>query len=299
VRTLLCAAAAVVLLGFATAAQARTVTLAYDAAFSHAQIVDKAPAGDSAGDRQVVSGTLREAGGRKVGTFSFTCVYVAIVDGDAHERCTGTGGTGDGRIAFRGPARKSDEDHAWTFTGTSGALKGARGTGAVHDPTQHDSIVVITAKLTGHGRLRDGVVPRPAANRAFMTHVTKDCDATRAAYSKLPPFPFADFDPLNPDPAQLQQVGQFFSGAGDARPPERTLVNRLKALGRPPVASSFWSPVVPAVRTLITSQGKQTTDALNSDVARFVADVRAADLLTEHESFVTRAFGVPRCDFSG
>jgi hypothetical protein len=55
-------------LAFAVPAQARKVTLAFDAVYTHAQVVDNAPAGDSVGDRQVAGGDLRDVTGKKVGT---------------------------------------------------------------------------------------------------------------------------------------------------------------------------------------------------------------------------------------
>lgn len=280
----------------ATPAQARTVTLAYDAVYSHAQIIDRAPAGDSVGDRQVVSGRLHSYGGRTVGSFQFVCRYVAIVNGDAHERCTGTGQTGDGKIEFSGPALKSDQSHSWTFKGVSGALRGAHGHGAVHDATMNDSVVVITATTASSARLPDGVVPRPAANRRFIKRATAACATEHRALRKLPPFPFTDFDPLNPDPSQLPAVGQFFGGPGDARPLERTLVKALARLGRPKAGAKIWRGVTSGLPKLIAGQTEQIDAALASDVARFVASVHAGDRIVEPLSFATRAFGAPGCD---
>ena len=287
---------ALVVLAFAPVAQARTVTLAYDAVYAHATVVDNAPAGDSVGDRQVADGSLHAYGGKRVGTFRFVCRYVAIVNGDAHEQCTGTGGTADGKISFSGPARKSDVDHTWTFRGVSGALRGARGRGAVHDATGNDSVVVITAKLARPAHLPDGVVPRVVANRGFIRKATAACAAEHRGLRQLPPFPLNDFDPLNPDPSQLPTVGQFFNGPGDARPLERTLIRRLTKLGRPKVGASIWRAVTRGLPKLIAGQTEQTNAALASDVARFVAAVHGGDRIVEPFSFAARAFGAPGCD---
>jgi hypothetical protein len=290
--------AAVAVLAFAASAQARRVTLAYDAVYTHATVVDNAPAGDSVGDRQVAGGSLRDIAGRKVGTFEFVCRYVAIVNGDAHEQCTGTGGTRDGKISFSGPARKSDIDHTWTFKGTSGVLRGAHGRGLVHDATMNDSVVIIDATLARRGKLPDGVVPRTPANRRFIRRATAACTTEAKGLRALPPFPLTDFDPLDPDPSQLPTVGQFFNGAGDARPLERTLIKRLKKLGKPPDGASIWRRVTGGLPKLIAGQTEQIDAALASDVARFVAAVRAGDRIVEPYSFATRAFGVARCDLT-
>jgi hypothetical protein len=293
------ALAALAVLGLtASAAQARTVTLAYDAVYAHATVIDNAPAGDSVGDRQVASGSLHAYGGRRVGTFHFVCRYVAIVNGDAREHCTGAGRTADGKIAFSGPARKSDIDHSWALEGLSGALRGARGRGAVHDATANDSIVVITARLARPAHLPDGVVPRSAANRSFIRNATAACAAEHRGLRGLPRFPLDNFDPLNPDPAQLPTVGRFFNGPGDARPLERTLIKRLGKLGRPKVGASIWRGVTRGLPKLSAGQTEQIDAALASDVARFVAAVHAGDRIAAPFSFATRAFGVPGCDLT-
>jgi hypothetical protein len=283
-------------LAFAVPAQARKVTLAFDAVYTHAQVVDNAPAGDSVGDRQVAGGDLRDITGKKVGTFQFVCRYVAIVDGDAHEHCTGTGGTRDGRISFAGPARKSDIDHTWTFKGTTGALSGAHGRGLVHDATMNDSVVIIEATLSRAAKLPDGEVPRSPANRRFIKRAVAACATEHKALRALPPFPLTNFDPLNPDPSQLPSVGQFFSGPGDARPLERALIKRLKKLGRPTEGAAIWRRVTGGLPKLIAGQTEQTDAALASDVARFVAAVHAGDRIVEPLSFATRAFGAAGCD---
>jgi hypothetical protein len=283
-------------LAFAVPAQARSVTLAYDAVYTHAQVVDNAPAGDSVGDRQVAGGNLRDVTGKKVGTFQFVCRYVAIVDGDAREHCTGTGGTRNGSIRFSGPARKSDIDHTWKFEGITGALRGAHGRGLVHDATMNDSVVIIEATLSRAGRLPDGVVPRGPANRRFIKRATAACATEHKALRALPPFPLTNFDPLNPDPSQLPSVGQFFDGPGDARPLERALIKRLKKLGRPTEGAAIWRRVTSGLPKLIAGETEQTNAALASDVARFVAAVHAGDRIVESLSFATRAFGAPGCD---
>ena len=270
--------------------------MAYDAVYTHATVVDTAPAGDSVGDRQVAGGTLHAYGGRRVGTFRFVCTYVAIVNGNAHERCSGSGQTADGKLAFSGPARKSEIDHSWKLRGLTGGLRGARGSGAVHDATVDDSVVVITVELAHPAHLPDGVVPRSPANRRFIRKATAACAAEHRGITRLPPFPLTDFDPLNPDPSQLPKVGQFFNGPGDARPLERTLIKRLAKLGRPRVGANIWRGVTRGLPKLIASETEQTTAALASDVGRFVAAVHAGDRIVEPFSFAARAFGAPGCD---
>ncbi len=277
-------------------AHARAVTLVFDAVYRHAKVVDTTPVGDSVGDRQVVSGVLTDATGRRVGTFNFSCTYVKIVAGDAHERCTGAGASGDGAIRFSGPAVKSDVDHSWVFTGTSGALKGVHGRGLIHDPTTHDSIVVMEFSLARPVRFRDGVAPRSAANRTFVRQATRACILAGEAFRRGAPFPLASFDPLHPTAGQLAVVGRYFSGPGDARPIEHRLLGDLGSLGHPPTGTALWRDVISALKHILANQTRQTNAALREDVPGFVAAVRAGDPLAERLSLTTRAFGSPSCD---
>jgi hypothetical protein len=166
----------------------------------------------------------------------------------------------------------------------------------VHDATGNDSVTVITAKGVGPGRLADGVVPRAAADRRFIRRAVAACADEHRGLRALPAFPFSDFDPLNPDPSQLPAVGRFFSGPGDARPLERTLIKALSKLGRPKVGARIWRAVTSGLPKLIAGQTEQTDAALAADVARFVASVRAGDRIVEPFSFAARAFGAPGCD---
>ena len=284
--------------GTPEAAHARSVTLVFDAVYRHAKIVDVAPAGDSVGDKQVVSGILRDAAGNRVGRFHFSCVYVKIVAGDAHERCTGAGGSGDGSIRFNGPGVKSDVDHSWTFTGTSGPLTGANGRGRVHDATPNDSVVTMQFSLRAGVRLPDGVVPRSSANSAFVGGATRACNRARREFSSRPPFPLSNVDPLHPTAAQLRTVGQFFSGPGDARPIEHRLLHALAGLGRPTVGARLWSGFIAAVNRVLANQTRQTTTALAADIPGFIAAVHAGDPLAEAQSVAVRAFGSPSCDLT-
>jgi hypothetical protein len=74
------------------------------------------------------------------------------------------------------------------------------------------------------------------------------------------------------------------------------LIKRLKKLGAPPDGASIWRRVTGGLPKLIAGQTEQIDAALASDVARFVAAVKAGDRIVEPYSFATRAFGVARCD---
>src|SRR6185503_5612805 len=57
------------------------------------------PDSSHVGHRQIASGVLRDAAGRRLGGFRFTCVWTRILPGgDDLEHCTGAGRTADGRL---------------------------------------------------------------------------------------------------------------------------------------------------------------------------------------------------------
>jgi hypothetical protein len=278
----------------AAASPRRTVSLYFDAIFTKARFVDKAPAGDSPGDRQIASGPLRDARGRKVGSFSFTCVYKTIVAGDAHERCSGLAKTSDGRIDFAGPAIKSELDHTWSLSG-KGAVRGVSGSVVVHDVGDKESLVTATAHVPAGVSLRRGVIVRPAANHSYVGRADRACSAAADQFAKLPPFPFSDFDPLNPDPNELPSVGQFFSGPGNGDPIAQKLIADLGALGRPPAQRREWRSLTSAIAGELASADAQKQAALASQVPQFVATVKKGATLYRSRDVAASLFGAYAC----
>jgi hypothetical protein len=58
------------------------------------------------GHKQIVRGFASNTAGRRVGRFAITCRWIQILaDGDARERCTGSGTTAEGQLKFAGLTR--------------------------------------------------------------------------------------------------------------------------------------------------------------------------------------------------
>ncbi len=123
------------------ATRARATTLHLTAHFVHAALVDAAPQGPSAGDQQVVAGTLLR-GTKAVGRFGFVCEFLTT-GRNANEECTGTGRLSDGSITAQGFSRQSDDDHTWAVVGGTGAYRGASGQIAIHDVNDSTSDLTI------------------------------------------------------------------------------------------------------------------------------------------------------------
>ena len=289
-------AAAGIVLAAAAPASARPVTLALDASYTHQRLVDAAPAGASPGDRQEVRGVLHDVTGARQGTFRFTCRYTGVTPAGARERCSARATTRDGRLRLAGPGSTGTTDHTWAVTGTSGALRGARGTAALHDATQDASIAILRLTPRTGVRLRAAVVPRPAANAAFVRRARRACRAGAAALAARPAFPLDAFDPLHPSPAELAVVGAYFSGPGDPRPADLALVAALRHLGEPPRSARVWDRVPDRIDDEATLAGRQAQAATAQDVPGFVRTVQATAGVSEALSFAARAFGAPACD---
>jgi hypothetical protein len=290
------AIAALLIAPLAIAATTRQpVGLYFDADFVKLRFVDRPPAGDSVGDEQIASGTLADQASRTVGRLAFACRYRRIVDGDAIERCSGSGKTRDGRVRFDGPALKSAPDHTWRLTGGTGQFAGASGALVVHDIGDRESLATASVSLLPGHHLHVGVIVRPQANTAFVGRADKICATGTRSLSKLPPFPFDNFDPLHPDPRMLPPVGRFFTGAGDSRPALRARLAGLVQFGSPPAQRTVWSGYLRERENELANIEAQDTAALQSQVPAFVQTVKRAAKIYRGQALGATVFGAYEC----
>lgn len=294
--TLLSAFALAMSLGAASAAQPapRGQTLFFDAIYTRARTAG--PDANHVGHEQIASGVLRDAGGRNVGRFAFTCTWTRILAvGDALERCAGTGTTADDQVTVAGPARESDMTHTWRITNGTGAYHGARGTLLVRDLGPAETVITATVTPRRGVALRAGAIDRPAADTTFLAHANHICAQASRQLTALPPFPYPNFDPLRPDPALLPQVGAFFAGPGDPRPIFRTLYTQLRALGAPPANRSAWGRTLRARAAALTVINEQDAAALAANTPAFVNTVHASDRAYRQVAITATVFGAIRC----
>jgi hypothetical protein len=281
----------------ASVAAAGTVarqSLFFDATYTKAETAG--PPATEVGHVQLADGVLRDARGHAVGRFAFTCRWTAILAGDdARERCSGWARTADGRLDAVGPSRVSDEVHAWTVRGTSGAYRGTRGTVVVRDLGAAESLLSVTLSSPAPVRLRIAALPMAAANDGFRARANALCAAAARRLAAPPQFPFADFDPLHPDPELLPKVGRFFTGPGDPRPILRALDARLHALGRPPADTAAWARVLAARRRSLLLRDVQDRAALAADSDAFVRSVRHVSGAYRRVAVTATVFGATSC----
>jgi hypothetical protein len=282
-----------------------TQTLVFDAV-GRGSFVDQPPAGPSAGDTEHFTARLRDAGGRYVGTARSTCVFTKVIPNDVLERCSASGNTSEGTLSFGGVGHLRSMNPPWQVTGGTGAYKGAHGTLTFSADIPLDPNVPLAAgrffnvsvfTLTAHRRLHVGVVPRPAANNAFIRHANSACRATEAKAAQLPGFPFSNFDPFHPDKKLLPKVGRFFNQPARRRLP-RALLAQLEKLGQPAASSKAWRNVLGAHRAALTTETTQIKAALAANAPAFVRTVYQSARDYNQLVFASAVFGVQSCTFS-
>jgi len=127
--------------GAVASSGAASSTISLRAHFTQASLVDVDPAGFSAGDQQVVVGTLSRDG-KIVGRFGFVCEFLTTGD-KAQEQCEGTGRLARGTITVDGYSRMDQTDHTWAVGGGTGAYHSATGQALIHDLNDTTSDVTI------------------------------------------------------------------------------------------------------------------------------------------------------------
>ena len=112
----------------------RTITIKVRSQIDQAQLVDNAPAGDSAGDVLVFTERLFDLNGKRIGSDAASCVRLF----DVTSLCTGTYTLPGGRVMVQlvqpGPTGTYDQ----AITGGTGRFAGARGTVRVAQQSNGD-----------------------------------------------------------------------------------------------------------------------------------------------------------------
>ncbi|HTP23395.1 MAG TPA: hypothetical protein VMJ65_27570 [Solirubrobacteraceae bacterium] len=268
-------------------------TLFFDAVFTRARTAG--PGVTHVGHRQIVTGVLRDASGRRAGTFSFTCTWTKVERGRASESCVASASTPDGRLDATGPSRSNSVTHTWRLTGGTGLYRDASGTVSVRDLGEREALLSLAVITSDNTSLHTGKVARPPANDAFIARANGLCERAAAELASLPPFPFEDFDPLHPDVSTLPAVGAFFTGAGDPRPTFGALDAGLRELGPPAGERAVWRQALRAHARELAVINEQDRAALAGDVAAFVQSVHHTVATFRQIAITATVFGATHC----
>ena len=104
---------------------------------------------------------------------------------------------------------------------------------------------------------------------AFRTRALAACQDALAEKKVWPSFPAGSFDPSNPDPAKLGQVGTWLDAA--VQPVFDDWVTGMTGLGAPASGGPAWDALVKEVRTTAQLNAEQAAAAKAGDAAGFVA----------------------------
>lgn len=268
-------------------------TLFFDAVFTHAQTAG--PGVTHVGHRQIVTGVLRDASDRRAGTFAFTCTWTKVERGRASESCVASALTADGRLDAAGPSQSNSFTHKWRLEGGTGLYRDASGTVSVRDLGEREALLSVAVITPDYVDLHAGKLVRPSANDGFIAEANSLCRRAAAQLATLPPFPFATFDPLHPDPSVLPEVGAFFTGPGDPRPILAALNSGLRGLGEPARNGTVWRALLGARDQELRVIDEQNRAALAADVPMFVRSVHDSVANFRQIAITATAFGATRC----
>ncbi len=268
-------------------------TLVFDAILTNAR--SDGPGPKHVGHRQIASGLLRDATGRRTGTFSLTCTWTRVEPGGASESCRASALTSDGRLDAAGPSQSNGVMHTWRLTGGTGLYRSASGNISLRDLGERETLLSAAVRTPANASLHAGKVSRPAADRAFVARADDLCRRAGIGLANLPPFPFSSFDPLHPDPPVLPDVGAFFTGPGDPRPILSGLDTRLHELGQPPRESGVWRAAMRAREHELTVIDEQDRAALAADVPSFVRSVHQSAADFRQIAIAETVFGTLGC----
>ena len=289
----LAAGAAVTPVAAAGSTRGQARTLFFDAIFTHGRMAGSRDT--HLGQRQMAMGMLRDARGRQVGSFRFTCTWTSVGPAGARERCTGSAVTSDGRLDAAGPSRSNAVTHRWRLTGGTGRYRCASGTLIVRDLGDREALLSTVVTNRRRLALGAGVVRRPTVNDQFIARADDLCAPAASELAQLPPFPFTAFDPLRPDPSVLPAVGAFFTGPGDPRPIARALNTQLRELGQPARERRAWRLAMRDRDRELAIMDEQDRAALARDVPGFIRSVHDNAGNFRQIAITETVFGTDRC----
>ena len=128
---------------------------------------------------------------------------------------------------------------------------------------------------------------------AFATKAVAACKAALADKQRWQPFPVANFNPSEPDPAAFPSVSAWL--AKDVAPTFHMWLSALQALGQPPSAQNDWDAMLAVVRKIDQLNRDQITAANARDSAAFASATTALGSAQDDLVATSEKAGVPDC----
>jgi len=125
---------------------------------------------------------------------------------------------------------------------------------------------------------------------AFTTKVGQMCSTNLEDFPAVGKFPYADFNPRNPNPSELPAVGTYFAQnqRGDG-----ALESAIRELGEPATGANAWNRVRAAALEFLSNAEAQATDAQASNTTAFVSAVGRNEAISKELMSAAKQAGLP------
>ena len=151
----------------------------------------------------------------------------------------------------------------------------------------------LAAVLTGCGNDDDDAASTTTPGADIAAEVDAICEDFAQKLEEHGPMPYDDFDPENPDPALLPQVGAFFA---EVAPAGEEMVTELEALETDDSTDAAnLEAFIAAVEADLANALTQQEAAKAADVNAFVATLEPTAELAEARNEAADALGATAC----
>lgn len=134
--------------------------------------------------------------------------------------------------------------------------------------------------------------PADPATEALAAQVEEICTEWGLSFADRGEFPVDDFDPENPDPADLPAVGEYFAAGLEEQPQAIAALKELEATGE---QREQLDALVAAWEREYAGAKVQSDAAIAADVEGFVATLDDAAASNEAVDGASSALGVADC----
>jgi hypothetical protein len=132
----------------------------------------------------------------------------------------------------------------------------------------------------------------PVLGAAFQKKALAVCHAIAAEKQAQGPFPYPDFNPTQPDPADFPRIAQY-----EVETVKRftTWQREMRALGQPPSGQAAWAALVRTVNSHVHVIIDQQAAAQRGDSEAFTKTYQEGSKATADELRAADNAGIPGC----
>jgi hypothetical protein len=166
-----------------------------------------------------------------------------------------------------------------------------------HRRTAAFLVATVVVVLAGCSSKADEAAPATATtvvSASAVAQIDAVCGDWKAQLDARGRLNVPGFDPENPDPALLPQVGAHFAAA---LPIGAAAIEQIKAIDAPPDEQADVDRLVAALEAQQANAQRQVDAATAADLNGFVPTLAATDALMQDIATASQALGTDRCAF--